>query len=372
MKRRRFLRTGLLLSAAGVAGPLAIFGPATRGPLRNRQAKPLRLNSNENPLGLSPAARRAVSESLDNANRYPREGRERLIDAIAAHHRVPRESVVLGHGSTEVLQMAVQASGGPRTSVLTAEPTFEDVPRYSRPLGSRVETVPLDHAWAHDIGRMRERARDLAARGPVLVFICNPNNPTGTLTPSADVEVWIREAPAGVTFLVDEAYVEYAEDPAYRSADRMVLDHPNLVVTRTFSKIYGMAGMRLGYALAHPETAALLRSWAAQNNANHLALAAGLASFGDQEWIDRSLAVNRRGREILTVALNELGLEHLPSHANFMMHHVPGRLDTWIRRMRERGVLVGRPFPPMLNYNRVSIGLPEEMERFADILRNMV
>jgi histidinol-phosphate aminotransferase len=168
---------------------------------------------------------------------------------------------------------------------------------------------------------------------------------------------------------VDEAYFEYAEDRLYRSAQGWIATRPNVVVLRTFSKIHAMAGMRLGYALAQPATARRLRAWGCANNANQIVAAAGRASLTDTAFHERSLATNRAARRILTECLDELSLEHLPSHTNFVMHRIPGDLATHISRMRERGFLIGRQFPPLTSWSRVTIGLPEEMAEFAAELR---
>lgn len=368
MQRRNFVGTGIALgtgllgsSCAGRSTSAFATAPA-RVPL-TRTNGTLRLNSNENPLGLSPAARRAILESLGEGNRYPRQARIDCIAALAARHGLTPDHVQLGAGSTEILQMAVQAT--PEGAVVvTADPTFEDVGRYAAASGRRLVTVPLRADWAHDVGRMR----DAAGSGPALVFICNPNNPTGTLTPSAEVDDWIRAADARVTFLVDEAYFEFAEDAGYHSSTSWIASNANVIVVRTFSKIHAMAGMRLGYALAQPATIAKLRAMQSSNNVNQLALAAGIASLGDNGFHERSLASNRAGRRILARTLEGLGLTALPSHANFVMHRIPGTAAEHQERMRSVNVLVGRPFPPLVNYARVSIGLPEEMERFAQIL----
>ncbi len=372
MERRGFLRTSLAIAAAGLAPATALGLPAR--PIGRRSTtvaslakSPIRLSANENPLGLSDAARRAIADGLDQANRYPGEWRTQLVAALAAKHQVKPGQIVLGNGSTEVLQMLVQA-GGPDVTVIVADPTFEDVPRYAEHIGVRVEKVPLAKGYTHDLGRMREIAERVA--GPALVYVCNPNNPTGTITPSAEVDRWIESAPERVTFAVDEAYFEFADDPAYWSAQKWIETHPNVVVVRTFSKIYAMAGMRLGYAVAHPTGAERLQRYAAGNNANQLALAAGLASLGDDAFAQKSLTVNRDGKQVLAHCLEELGLESLPSQANFVMHRIQGDLAAYNARMRERGIVVGRPFPPMLTYSRVSIGLPEEMRTFTDALRS--
>jgi histidinol-phosphate aminotransferase len=367
MERRAFMHSVLALGVAGVAGiapsPLNYHSRSRSGVADG----PIKLSSNENALGLCPDARQAVIDGIEHANRYPRASRRAVVDALATKHGVSSDCILLGNGSTEVLQMMVQATASRRTKLIAAEPTFEAVTGYSLPETYVRESVPLDNRLAHDIGKMRELAE--RSWDPVLVYVCNPNNPTGTLTPCSEVAEWIQSAPENVRFLVDEAYFEYVNDSEYSSSIKWILDRPNVVVARTFSKIYGMAGIRLGYGVAHPDTVEHLAQFAADTNTNELALRAGLASLNDQGLVARSVDVNRRGAEIVREVLGELELEVFPSHTNFVMHRIGGELQTYIGRMREHGILVGRPFPPMLTYSRLSIGLPEEMARFAETLR---
>ncbi len=375
MNRRDLLRTGAVLGLAGVgrAAPFWAAEPAQQAALEGGpEAGPesdgtLWLNWNENPLGLAPAAREAAVAALGRANRYPDAARDRLIGALAARHGVGAAQVVLGCGSTEILQMIVQAFAAPDALLLLADPTFEAMGRYQRPHHYRIERVPLTAAHAHDVDRMREIARRHS--GPVVAYVCNPNNPTATLTPAGILDAWIEEAPERVLFAIDEAYHEYVRAPGYRSAVGWVEKRPNVVVTRTFSKLYGMAGLRLGYAFAQAETARRLREFMSSDNANIVALAAAEAAIADTGLVERGRAVNETARKVACDCLDELELPYLPSHANFLMHRVPGDLETYVRRMREHGVRVGRPFPPMLGHNRLSLGLPEEMERFAELLR---
>ena len=364
MNRRDFMRVGAALGLAGLGrGPrLAAqeLAPAAAG-------ETLWLNWNENAMGLAPAARQAALDAMSRAHRYPDAARQELIAALAAENGVAAESIVLGAGSTQVLQMIVLAASSPGTALVLASPTFEAMLRYQRPLAYRVEKVPLDGRFAHDLERMRAR---LGKGRPALVYLCNPNNPTGTLTPTGEIKAWIFEAPETVLFAVDEAYHEYVRSPGYTSAVRWVGERPNLVVTRTFSKIYAMAGLRLGYAVAHPETARRLGEFISVDNVNGVVLAAALAALRDRNLVPRSRATNERAKRITQSCLDELGLAYLPSHTNFLMHRVPGDLDAYRRRMQERGIRVGRPFPPLLGHNRLSLGLPEQMERFTDVLRD--
>ncbi len=364
MERRDFFRAGLAASFASLGGPASALA---LDPVAARRLGPLRLNFNENALGLSMAARRAVIDGIMEGNRYPHSATTPLLAALALKHDVPPESIVFGNGSTEILRIAVSALGGADATIVLADPTFEDVPGYSTPFGPRLERIPLAGDFAHDIPAMRTRAE--AADGPVLVYICNPNNPTATLTDCDSIDEWIAHAQDNVYFLIDEAYFEYVNSSHYRTSVKWVADKRNVLVVRTFSKIYAMAGMRVGYGMAHPETAAKLRAYVTRNTPNHLAGAAALASLQDEHMVPRSLENNRRCMEIVLGTFDELGIEYIPSQANFMMHRVSGDLATYIERMLEHGVRVGRQFPPMLGYNRLSMGLPEEMETFVDVLR---
>lgn len=368
MNRRDFLRAGAVVGAVGIgrlAAPATVSRAAVSASSTAETSRAIWLNWNENPLGLAPAARRAVVENIERAHRYPDAARAELEAMLATRHGVEPQNVVLGCGSTQLLQSIVLAAAMPQATLVLAEPTFEAILQYQEPLSYKVEKVPLDRRLAHDIGRTR------AAIGhrPGVVYLCNPNNPTATLTPSAEIDEWIGQAPATTLFAIDEAYFEYVVDENYRSAVHWIHSRPNVVVTRTFSKIYAMAGLRLGYAFAHEETASRLRLLTSMDNVNGLALAAAKVCLEDPDLVPRSRAINDEAKRIAHSCLEELGLEYIPSHANFLMHRVPGEQDVYIRRMRERNIHVGRPFPPMNSFNRLSLGLPDDMEIWAQTLR---
>ncbi len=365
MERRAFFQTGVAASLLGVGGSATLPAWLSASPRRLPDGS-VRLNANENPLGISPAARKAIIDGIDMGNRYPFASTKLVIEALAKKHGVKPGNIQIGAGSTEVLQMFVQLLGG---RIVAADPTFEDVPDYARPFSIPLERVPLLPDYSHDIDRMRERVQRI--RGTAVAYICNPNNPTGTITACGQIDEWIESAPDNVYFLIDEAYYEFAENAnGYWSALKWVKTNPNVVVVRTFSKIFGMAGLRLGYGIAHEDTIKRIGAIASGNSVNHLASVAGLASLHDDQMIPRSFSTNERARRILESALDELGIERLPSHTNFLMHRITGDLVDYQTRMRERGWLVGRAFPPMMSYNRVSIGLPEDMEGFSDTLRD--
>ncbi len=372
MRRREFIRAGTLsgiVAGTGALGasadPLAALVAA---PGRRTSNDSVRLNSNENPLGISPAAKDAVIEAITVANRYPSDQQAALVTKLAAAHEVGENQVVVGTGSAEVLQMVVQAYAAPRAKLVMADPTYEAVTNYQRTEAYELIKVPLTANYEHDLDRMREAAE--SSGHPALVYLCNPNNPTATITPSAAIDEWIADAPEHVFFLSDEAYIEYVEDERMWSSLPWIHKKRNIVVVKTFSKIYGMAGLRLGYGIAHPDTAARLSDFASRNNANQIAIAAAGASFRDEELITKSREVNRQSREMTEATLDELGLERMPTQANFLMHRISGDLATYRNRMADAGFLVGRDFPPKLDRNRLSFGLPDDMGRFCDTLRN--
>ena len=371
MDRRGFVTAGMAAGLAGVSGGGSALAAVLERTPGWRVGKTLpdgtiRLSSNENPLGLSQKAREALIEAIVDANRYPRNYEGPLLEELARYLGVKTENLTLGFGSTEILQVSVQAFQGPNTPLIIAQPTFEDVTDYQDTMPFEVEAIPLTRDLQHDVGRMREAAM----RRPSVVYFCNPNNPTGTITPSRDIDAWIADAPETTTFLMDEAYLEYVTDDAYWPALKWIEEKPNVIVIRTFSKIFAMAGLRLGYAVSHPTTAARLFEHTVQNSPNVLAAAAGIASLKDDEIVERAIAVNEESKAIVHQTCDELGLDYLPTNANFIMHRINGDLGEYRDRMAATGLLVGRDFPPMLEYNRLSFGLPDEMDRWADTIKD--
>jgi histidinol-phosphate aminotransferase len=369
MDRRGFVTSGMAAGLAGMTasgGALGALLERTPGwmPGKTLPDGDIKLSSNENPLGLAPAAKDALIQAIGEANRYPNRGP--LLEELARYLDVTPDNLTLGFGSTEILQVAVQALQGPNTPLIIAAPTFEDVTDYQDTMPFEVEAIPLTADLQHDVGRMREASK----RRPSVVYFCNPNNPTGTVTSARDIDAWIADAPETTTFLMDEAYLEYVDSDEYWPAMKWIEQKPNVIVIRTFSKIFAMAGLRLGYAVSHPTTARRLNEHTVQNSPNVLASAAGIASLRDEGLVERSVAVNDEAKSIVKQTLDELGLDYFPTNANFIMHRINGDLATYRGRMREAGLLVGRDFPPMLEYNRVSFGLPNEMDRWADTIKD--
>jgi len=329
--------------------------------------QPVRLNANENPLGPCPRAVVAMGAALAQACRYPFESGRELSEQIAALHGVGPDEVLLGNGSSEILELAVAASCSASRPLVAAEPTFEAVLLHAKAAGDKSLLVPLASDHGHDLPRMLA-----AASAPGLVYVCNPNNPTATLTPKAAVRELLRRAPRQTTVLVDEAYCHYVESDDYESAIPLVREHPNLVVTRTFSKVYGMAGIRLGYAIASAQTIEQLHRYQAFNDLNAVALAGARESLKDDEHVARCRRENRTVRSAALADLAALGYRALPSQANFFLVDLRRPAPPVIRALRDLGVAVGRPFPSVPNHLRVTVGTGEEMRAFGAAFRKVM
>jgi histidinol-phosphate aminotransferase len=351
MPRRTFAR---LLGTAGMAAALP-----TPELLARPAAGPVRLSHNENPFGPSEAALRAVREAFPLGARYPDDVAEELQAAIAKVHGVSAKQVLLGAGSGEILKWAAVTFSGPGRTLVQAEPTFEALGRHVRTAGGEVRAVPLNAAHEHDLPRMQE-----LAQGASLVYVCNPNNPTATITPDAALRPFLAALPATAVVLVDEAYHHYVQDRRYASVLDLVARHPNLVVARTFSKIHGMAGLRCGYAVSGEETIARLAAHQGWDSVSALTAAAARASLADEGRVAEHRELNARTRARVRRRVEELGYRMLPSEANFAMIDLGRDVEPVIAALREQGVHVGRRFPALPQHLRVTIGRPEEMERF--------
>lgn len=365
--RRRF---AAFLGAATGAAAFAEALPRTwpTGSADATPAPPIRISSNENPYGPSEQALAAMTRSQDVAARYPYASMKQVVDALAKAHDVSPEQVVLGCGSSEILRMADAAFLGPGRTLIVGEPTFEAVLDYARVTRAEAVKVPLTPDHRHDLVRMA-RATD-ARTG--LVYVCNPNNPTGTIVTAAELLAFLEKLPPSTSILVDEAYHHFVEDPGYASAIGLIPRFPNLVVARTFSKVYGMAGMRLGYALSTEANARALRDHSSWANVNVAVAQAALASLGDEDRVARMRTLMNGTRHWLCEELTRDGRRYIPSHANFVMIHLGCDVEPVIGVFKERGILVGRRFPSLAEWLRVSIGTPEEMTAFVAALREIV
>ena len=369
LTRRGFTQALGFGAASAVLRPLLpsadalplVARPAVAAAAHDAASAVVRISSNENPYGPSPAAFDAMRRAFDAAWRYPDEAADELAGDLAKLHGVTPDHILLGAGSSEILKLCAAAFTGPGKAAVTADPTFEALARYAQVGGAEVVKVPLTGDYRHDLAKM-------LPAGTGLVYVCNPNNPTASLTPAAEVRAFLALVPAGTAVLVDEAYAHYVEDKEWESVLPQVSSHPRLIVARTFSKIYGMAGLRCGYAVAQPETIALLRPHQAFDSLSIMALAAAHGSLADSAHIDNSRRLNRETKAFVVSRLETMGYRPIPSAANFLMVDLRRDVGGVIGALRERGVEVGRRFPAMPTFLRVTIGTRPQMERFLSAL----
>ncbi|MGE0554017.1 MAG: histidinol-phosphate transaminase [Gemmatimonadales bacterium] len=369
VSRRAFVRGlgggALLVPFAAGRGLEARMGPEPVAGRRSRAGDLLRLDSNENPNGPSPQALEAIRDTLDEACRYPGDLERRLEERLAAHHRVGADQIVLGCGSTELLRVAVDAFASRGRWVVTAAPSFETPATYAAARGIPVVAVPVATDLGLDLDAMVGRSI-----GAGLVYLCNPNNPTGTVHSKSDVESFVdrvlAKAPAA-QILIDEAYFEYVDRPGHDSMIPRALDDPRVFVLRTFSKVHGMAGLRVGYGIGRPETIGALAKYRLRLGVNVLGAAAALAAVGDERRVGAERAKNREAREYTAAFFERAGLSCASSATNFLMVDIGRPIETFRAACASAGVAVGRPFPPLTTHARISIGTLAEMRHATGV-----
>jgi histidinol-phosphate aminotransferase len=382
VSRRGFLRvlapapgSGRFLAARGLEAHLA---EAQRGGGVRSLLPPgvdeIRISSNENPLGPGKAVLDAILGKFPEAGRYPfnsTPNESALALAIAATFKVKPENVVLGAGSQELLKSAVRAFTSRERGLVTASPSFENCPGIARRLGHPVVEVPVDAALRLDLAPMLA-----ASKGAGLVFLNNPNNPTATLHGAAAVGDFVqrvRSASPDTVILIDEAYHDYVTDPAYQSAIPLALETPNVFVTRTFSKAFGMAGMRVGYAVGRAETMKRLAALKMPYNVSVFGIAAAMAALGDPAHIEAERARNTDVRAFTVKALNDLGCRSSESQGNFIFTDIHRPAKDFREACAKQGVMVGRDFPPLeKTHVRISIGTMDEMQKATSVFRSVL
>jgi histidinol-phosphate aminotransferase len=325
-----------------------------------QEASIVKLASNENPLGIGPRTRAAIEAALADIARYPDGNGYELKLALSRRYGVDLSSIVLGNGSNDVLELVAAAFLGPGRAAVMSQHAFAVYPLATQARGARAIVVPAKH-YGHDLEAMAKAIDDET----YVVWAANPNNPTGTLASAEELEGFLRKVPERVLVVLDEAYNEYIKADLRADTVKLLKRHPNLVVTRTFSKAYGLAGLRVGYALAHASVADVMNRVRQPFNVNSVALAAAAAALDDMEFVARSYAENLNGLRQLEEGARGLGLEYIPSYGNFLTIRVGKAAETFKRLLR-RGVIVrpvggGYGLPEHL---RVSTGTTAENDRF--------
>ncbi|NWG30897.1 MAG: histidinol-phosphate transaminase [Rhodocyclaceae bacterium] len=326
--------------------------------------KIVKLASNENPLGMSPKARAAVEQAMSGIERYP--DPFELIAKLAERLGVAQSQIVLGNGSNDVLDLAARVFLALGRSAVFSQHAFAVYPLATMSTGAECIVAPAKH-YGHDLAAMQAALR----ADTRLIWIANPNNPTGNFLPYAELHAFLKRVPADVAVVLDEAYNEYLPPAERVDTVAWIKEFPNLIVTRTFSKIYGLAGLRVGYAVAAPDVADLMNRVRQPFNVNNLAIAAAHAALDDHLFVAESYQLNRRGMEQIVAGLKRLGLEHIPSHGNFVTFAVPpGQTGATVnQKLLKQGVIV-RPIGGygLPNHLRVTIGLETENARFLEAL----
>ncbi|HXX53116.1 MAG TPA: histidinol-phosphate transaminase [Thermodesulfovibrionales bacterium] len=322
----------------------------------------IKLASNENPLGPSPIALAAIKDATKDLNRYPDGGGYYVRNALSKQLSVEPANIILGNGSNELLDIAARTYMRPGDEAVMATPSFVVYPMAVQSLGGRAVQVPLRN-YTHDLPSMRE-----AVTGKTrIVFIANPNNPTGTIIKGDEFDAFMKGLPEGVLTVMDEAYYEYVTDPHYADSLKWFRNGKDILILRTFSKIFGLAGLRIGYGIAGSGIITEMNKLRPPFNTSTMAQDAALGALRDDSHVMKSRETNEIGKQYLYEGLARLGVGHVPTEANFVYIPVADSMGLY-EKLLKKGVIV-RPMGPAL---RVTIGLAEENERFLDALRSVM
>lgn len=363
----RSLRTGStltrrsLLSAAGGLVATGLAPLACAQSLAKQRPTMLRLIANENPYGPSPAARAAANKAVTEGWKYAVRETGALKKLLAQHEGVSSQNIMVTAGSSEALRVAALAYGQHGGRMIAAVPTFSFLPGYARSLGCEVDEVALDSDMKHDLAAMSDAIR----KDTRLIYVCQPNNPTGTLLDGKDLRAFISLASPRAPVVVDEAYLDLWDDIAEHTAVTAVREEQPVIVTRTFSKLHGMAGLRVGYAIARPDIINRLEALRV-TQMSYVGVMAATASVQDQEFLDLSRQRIRECLQITTAALDELGRPYAPTRGNFVYFDTGGSPREFMGAMRKAGILTGMSYSPYPTWARVSMGHVEDMHVFAD------
>lgn len=329
-------------------------------------AGPIVLCWNENPYGPSPAARAAISAAIASGCRYPDDDIEALVNALATKEGLSADHIVTGTGSGELLCALGFIHGHGGGEIIAAAPTYSELTNYATHSGAQIRLIPVDKQLRHDLSAMHAAV----SANTRAVYVCNPNNPTGTALPAAEIRAFVDALPERVTTIVDEAYMDFTDGPGVSSVVDLVGKGKRVVILRTFSKIHGMAGIRVGYGIARPDIAAELAT-TRMSTANIFAMRAARASLSDHAFLTDTRRRILESRARITTELKHLGLSYGDPQGNFVFFDTGMPLPRFTRAMRERNILVGRHFAPFDTWCRITIGTEPEVSAFLEALRGV-
>lgn len=336
------------------------------------ESKIVKLASNENPLGMPESAKKAMAKAAEDLGRYPDSNGFDLKNALAKKLNVPFEWITLGNGSNDILELTARAVAHEGDEVVFSKHAFAVYPLATQAVGGKAIEVAATKDYGHDLPAMLKAITSRTR----LVFVANPNNPTGTFLPAKEIEAFIEQVPSNVVVVIDEAYNEFLTPEQQYDAIAWVRKYPNVIVSRSFSKAYGLAGLRIGYGVAQNNITDLLNRIRQPFNVNSLAQAAAIAALADVEFLKKCYELNRAGYAQLTAAFEQMGLHYLPSSGNFVLVKVGDDVDAGAKvnlELLKAGVIVR----PVGNYGlpewlRISIGLPEENQAFIEALKKIL
>lgn len=371
ISRRNWLKLSSLAGTATLMGSSGVHAMPSylqgSNPSPNLKLDELiRLSANENPYGPSPKVQQAMTDAFANVCRYPGGYYGELVDMLAKKHGVTKDHIILTAGSTEGLKMAGIVFGGEGSNIVAADPVFLALQNYSERFGTYIHKVPVTKDMVHDLPAMEQRI----TQSTRMVYVCNPNNPTSALQPARELEDFCASVSKRTIVFADEAYFDYIQDANYPSMIKLVQQGKNVIVARTFSKVYGLAGIRIGYLIARPDIINRLGK-KSMAGPNVLALAAAKAALEDEEFYRFSLEKNKVMMKMTTDTLDELKLEYVPSACNFVFFHARRPISEVQAAYKKEGILVGRPFPPMDDWCRVSMGTVEQVEKLCEATRRI-
>lgn len=328
--------------------------------LKYPELKFINLAGNENPFGPSPKVSMAVMREVRNSCRYPFREEVILTEKIAAKEGVEPENILLGIGCDEILSLTSAALTGPESTVVAARPTYLQLMEYAEKRGAHVYWVDHDKGMLHDLDGMLGTAQE---HGSELIYVCNPDTPSGTMRSAAEIEAFCKKASEGATVFLDEVYLDLLEDFEQHTQVELVRQGYPVIIGRSFSKMHGLAGQRIGYAIARPDLIEKLGTYK-MSSPSYLGVISAIASVDDVEFHAQSRRLIREGRERFCALLDRLKLPYTPSVGNFVFHHTGIEIREYQQKMKDRGFLVGRPFPPYEDWCRISIGTIEEMAAY--------
>lgn len=364
--RRQWLKTVGLSSGFALLGGLdamAISNPARPLYLDNIA----KLNANENPFGPSKRVREVLRRGFDDACRYPFRSLRSLVEMIAEKEGVTKDHVVVTGGSTEGLKATGLVYGLGGGEIIAADPTFQAMLRYAETFQAYIHRVPLNDDMVHDLDAMSRRVNNKTR----LIFICNPNNPTGTLLNAPDLIDFCTSHDQQAIIFSDEAYYDFITEPDYPSMVELVKKGRNVIVSKTFSKVFGLAGLRVGYLIARPDIATRLKA-AVMANTNILAIEAAKEALLDNDFYKFSITKNSEAKARIYKTLDNLGLPYIKSHTNFVFFKSGRPIQGLISDMQQHNVIIGRPFPPLYNWARISTGTLQEVDQFSAALTKVM